>query len=341
MKKPAAAALKLPRFAVLGGGAWGTALAAMLAAKQAAAKAAPPVMLYCRNAAQAAAINAARQNRAYLPDIDLPPGISATADAQAALRGADIILSALPAQALRAGLQALAKNVPKQAALVLCSKGIERGSEKFAAQIAAEILPKQRPALLSGPSFAADVARGLPTAVTLAAETALAAENLAAALSSSAFRCYASTDIIGVELGGALKNVLALAAGMAHGRGFGASAQAALITRGFAELRRLCRAFGSQEATISGLAVLGDLVLTCSSPQSRNYAYGMALAKGEGLAGRPLAEGVATAPAAAALCRRRGLDAPLIFMAAAVLAGEKTIDAAALELLARPLKFED
>ncbi|KAA6204480.1 MAG: NAD(P)-dependent glycerol-3-phosphate dehydrogenase [Candidatus Tokpelaia sp.] len=333
-----------PKIAVLGGGAWGTALAAMLAGKRAALAvnnaSLPPVILYCRRAEQAEELNTARQNRAFLPDIILPAAIRAVA-APAVLTKAEIILAALPAQAMRAGLQAVKAHIAPQAKLVLCSKGIERGSGKFMAQVARDILPQQVIAILSGPSFAVDVARGLPAAVTLAAETAAMAQDLAACISSPVFRCYASTDIIGVEIGGALKNVLALAAGMAAGCGLGASAQAALITRGFAELRRLCRAFGGREETMAGLAVLGDLVLTCSSPQSRNYAYGAALARGEDLTGRPLAEGVATAPVAAALCRKHRLEAPLIFMVAALLAGETTISAAVRQFFARPLKFED
>jgi len=336
------AAATEPEIAVIGGGAWGTALAAMLAAKQQAAAggAAAPVMLYCRRAEQAAELNAARRHPALPPECVLPAGFKATA-AAAALARAEIVLVALPAQALRAGLQAVKAHIAPQAKLVLCSKGIERGSGKFMTQVTADIMPQHNIAVLSGPSFAADVACGRPAAVTLAAAAAPMAAELAAHLSSAVFRCYASTDIIGAELGGALKNVLALAAGMAAGRSFGASAQAALITRGFAELRRLGRAFGGREETMAGLAVLGDLVLTCSSPQSRNYAYGLALARGEDVTGRPLAEGVATAPVAAALCRRHRLEAPLIFMVAAVLAGKITIDAAAREFFARPLKFED
>src|SRR5690606_59496 len=159
-------------------------------------------------------------------------------------------------------------------------------------------------AVLSGPSFAADVARGLPTAVTVAAETENSAGQLARVLSGPAFRCYSSVDVTGVELGGAIKNVLAIAAGASTGRGFGASAQAARITRGFAERRRLGKAIGARTETIMGLSGLGDLMLTCSSPQSRNYSYGMALGRGEDLSGRPLAEGVATAPIASALCRK-------------------------------------
>jgi len=364
-----------PRIAVLGGGAWGTALAGLLAARQAraaraeaarakaAAAAAEPVraqaeieglppprpaaaeaaalMLYCRRAEQAGAINASRQNSRYLPNIILPPSLWATADAGVALEGAEIVLSAFPAQETRAALQMAAPYMPPQAALVLCSKGIERGSRKFISEVAREIFPENPLAVLSGPSFAADVARGLPTAVTLAAETEELAGQLAAQLSAAAFRCYATNDMVGVELGGALKNVLALGAGMVAGRGLGASARAAFITRGFAEMRRMAAAFGGRAETMAGLAVLGDLILTCSSAQSRNYAYGLALGEGKDTAGFALAEGVATAPVAAAMCAEKGLDAPLIAMVAAVLAGKISLDEAVRHLLARPLKFED
>lgn len=344
MNNSAEQAAKPARIAVMGGGAWGTALAAQLARKAEADGQAEGanVMLLCRAPEQAGALNAERQNKRYLPDIILPSGLWATADASAAFAEADIVLAAVPAQQMRAALAGARDFMPPRAVLVLCSKGIERGSGLLLSQIAREIFPENPPpAVLSGPSFAADVARGLPTALTLAAEAEKTALALCRALSSAHFRCYASTDIIGVELGGALKNVLALLAGMAAGRGLGASAQAALITRGFAELRRVAAACGAKAETMTGLAVLGDLVLTCSSAQSRNFAYGRAFAAGAASAGLPLAEGAATAPAAAALCAERGIDAPLIFMAADILAGKISLDAAIGRLISRPLKFED
>jgi len=369
-----AASARRPRIAVLGGGAWGTALAGLLAAKRAKqakaeaaranaeAAAAEPItaqaaiegiamphaeheaaelMLYCRSAEAAGIINATRQNSRYLPNIILPRGLWATADVGIALQGAEIVLSVFPAQETRAALQMAAPYMPPQAALVLCSKGIERSSEQFISRVARDIFPDNPLAVLSGPSFAADVARGLPTAVTLAAETEEQAACLAGALSTADFRCYATNDMIGVELGGALKNVLALGAGMVAGRGLGASARAAFITRGFAEMRRMAAAFGGRPETMGGLAVLGDLILTCSSAQSRNYAYGLALGKGEDTANLALAEGVATAPVAAAMCAKKGIDAPLINMVAAVLAEHISLDEAVRHLLARPLKFED
>lgn len=339
-EKSGAAAAQI---SVLGGGAWGTALAGMLAAKAERLRGAAceNIMLYCREPEQAGAINTARQNARYLPNIILPPALCATADPSAALAAADIVLSVFPAQETRAALQNMRGFMRPQAALVLCSKGIERGSGKFVSEVARDIFPDNPLAALSGPSFAADVARGLPTAVTLAAESKALALSLAGELSSANFRCYASTDMVGAELGGALKNVLALLAGMAAGRGLGASAQAALIARGFAELKRVAKACGAKTETMGGLAVLGDLILSCSSKQSRNFAYGYAFAQGADIARLPLAEGVATAPAAAALCAKHEVDAPLIFMAAKLVAGKLRPDEAVRQLLARPLKFED
>jgi glycerol-3-phosphate dehydrogenase (NAD(P)+) len=202
-------------------------------------------------------------------------------------------------------------------------------------------LPDHPIAALSGPSFASDVARGFPTAVTIACENITIADDLAAQFSGSTFRCYSSDDLTGVEIGGALKNVIAVAAGATIGKGLGASAQAALVTRAFAELRRIAAAFGGRPETLMGLSGLGDLMLSCSSPQSRNYSYGLALGRGEPLEGLLLAEGVATAPVIAELCAQRQIYAPVISTIAALLNGSITIDAAVTGLLSRPLKNED
>jgi glycerol-3-phosphate dehydrogenase (NAD(P)+) len=207
--------------------------------------------------------------------------------------------------------------------------------------LVAKILSDQTLGALSGPSFATDVARGLPTAVTVAARNQATADRIALMLSGPTFRCYSTDDLTGVEIGGALKNVLAIAAGAAIGRGFGASAQAALVTRGFVELRRVGQALGARPETIMGLSGLGDLMLTCSTPQSRNYSYGLALGRGEDLTGRPLAEGVATAGIAAELAARHGIEAPIIAAVAQILARHITIDEAMEALLSRPLKNED
>lgn len=323
------------KIAVLGGGAWGTALAVM------AVKSGHETTLYARDDESVAAINRDRRNPRYLGEIDLPQGISASTNAQEVLAKADAVLAVIPAQAMRKGLSQLSPFIPQSAPVVLCAKGIERDTGRLMSEIVTEVLPNHRIAALSGPSFATDVARGLPTAVTIACEEEQTAEDLAALLSGPAFRCYSTTDLKGVEIGGALKNVLAIAAGAAIGRGYGASAQAALVTRGFAELRRIGQAMGAKPETIMGLSGLGDLMLTCSSPQSRNYSYGLALGRGEDLSNRPLAEGVATAPIAAEICRKNRVSAPIIDAVGALLSGTITIDEAVRNLINRPLKSED
>lgn len=320
---------------VLGGGAWGTALAANCR------RAGQNVRLFARNADTVAALNATRQNPNYLGNVLLPEGIKASTDAEMVLDQADIVLAVVPAQLMGKALAQLEKHIPIGAPVVLCAKGIEQSSGRLMSEVAKAVLPDHTIAVLSGPSFAADVARGLPTAVTVACSTDSLAASLARTLSGNAFRCYSSLDVTGVELGGAIKNVLALAAGASTGRGFGASAQAALITRGFAELRRLGKAIGARPETIMGLSGLGDLMLTCSSPQSRNYSYGLAVGRGEDLSGRPLAEGVATAPIAAQLCQKFSVKAPIIEATAALLNKTISIDEAVEALLRRPLKSED
>ena len=323
------------KIAVLGGGAWGTALAAMTATGG------HETWLYARDAETVSALNTRHLNPRYLDDIALPETIRASTDAEQAIVHAGAVLAVIPAQAMRAGLSALKGLIPQSAPVVLCAKGIERDTGRLMSEVVADVLPHHRIAALSGPSFATDVARGLPTAVTVACEDGATADRLAALLSGPAFRCYSTTDLKGVEIGGALKNVLAIAAGAAIGRGYGASAQAALVTRGFAELRRIGQAMGARPETIMGLSGLGDLMLTCSSSQSRNYSYGLALGRNEDLTNRPLAEGVATAPIAAELCRKHGIAAPIIAAVAALLAGKITIDEAVTALINRPLKTED
>lgn len=323
------------KIAVLGGGAWGSALSAMAATGH------HDTWLYARDAETVDHINNQRRNPAYLGEIELPQGVRASTDAKAVLVNADAVLVVIPAQTMRKGLIALSAFIPQSAPVILCAKGIERETGRLMSEVVADVLPDHRIAALSGPSFATDVARGLPTAVTIACEDAAIADQLAATLSGPAFRCYSTTDLKGVEIGGALKNVLALAAGAAIGRGYGASAQAALVTRGFAELRRVAQAMGARPETIMGLSGLGDLMLTCSSSQSRNYSYGLALGRGEDLTNRPLAEGVATAPIAAELCKKHQVTAPIITAVAALLAGKTTIDEAVTALLNRPLKTED
>jgi glycerol-3-phosphate dehydrogenase (NAD(P)+) len=223
---------------------------------------------------------------------------------------------------------------------VLCAKGIERGSGALLSDIAGQILPDNALAALSGPSFAIDLARGLPTAVVVGAREEALAALLALRFSTGNFRCYSTDDLIGVELGGALKNVFAIAAGAVVGAGLGASAQAAMVTRGFVELRRIGASFGARAETLMGLSGLGDLLLTCASVQSRNFAYGLALGRGENLDGRPLAEGVATAAIAASIAHERGVDAPIIGAVAQILDGAITIGEAVSALMSRPLRNE-
>ena len=317
--------------AVIGAGAWGTALAGV------AARAGREVTLYVRDAARAAEIARTRVN-AKLPEVQLDAGVSVTSDIALAAR-AEVILIATPAQQLRAAVAALAPHLAHATPVIATAKGIERGSHKFMTEVIAETSPAAIPAILSGPSFAQDVARGLPTAVTLAAKDETLARALVQALGSSTFRPYHTTDIRGVEIGGAAKNVLAIAAGIVIGRKLGASAQAALTTRGFSELVRLGRACGARGETMAGLSGLGDLILTCASPQSRNLALGIALGRGEA---RPpgLAEGEFTAPVLIELAASQNVDMPVSNAVAAILSGAVTIDRAIESLLTRPFKAE-
>ncbi len=320
---------------VLGGGAWGTALA------QTCARAGRDVSLWEFDAGNAEHLAAKRESR-FLPGLRLEQSIKMTRELTEAAR-ADAILLVVPAQAMRSVVSALAKSISATTPLIACAKGIERGTHKFMTEIIAEYAPQATPAILSGPSFAADVARGLPTAVTIAAPDAKLARALAHAINSGTFRPYHSTDIRGVELGGATKNVLAIAAGIVTGRGLGASALAAMTTRGFAELVRFGKAFGAKTETMMGLSGLGDLILTCGTPQSRNFSCGVALGKGETpdtAAHGKLAEGVFTAPVLLEMARVKNVEMPISAAVAAVLAQTISVDAAIESLLTRPLKSE-
>ena len=324
------------RIAVIGAGAWGTALALTCL------RAGRTVTLWDSDAGNAAQL-AQKRESLFLPGVRLDDGIASAGDLAEATK-ADAILLVVPAQSVRAAAKNLAPFVATATPLIVCAKGIERGTEKFMTEVLAECAPNTRPAILSGPSFAADVARGLPTAVTLAARDGALAAALAQALGSASFRPYHSTDVRGVEIGGAAKNVLAIAAGVVAGRGLGASAAAALTTRGFAELMRFGRAYEAQPETLMGLSGLGDLLLTCSSPQSRNFSFGAALGRGEKPDPAPgagiLAEGAFTASVLAEMARERDVDMPISFAVDALLAGTITVDAAIESLLARPLKAE-
>jgi glycerol-3-phosphate dehydrogenase (NAD(P)+) len=318
--------------AVIGAGAWGMALAGV------AARAGRDVTLYARNPESAAAIAATRANP-KLPGARLDAGVKVTDDIAVAAR-AHIVLIVTPAQSLRQAATALAPYLAAATPVIACAKGIERGTHKFMTEVIAEAAPLARPAILSGPSFAHDVAHGLPTAVTLAAKNETLAAALVQALGSSTFRPYHTSDVRGVEIGGAAKNVLAIAAGIVVGKKFGASAQAALTTRGFSELLRLGRACGARAETMAGLSGLGDLILSCGSPQSRNFALGMALGRGEQPPPDQLAEGQFTAPVLTELAASQNVDMPVSNAVAAILGGAVTIDEAIESLLTRPFKAE-
>ncbi len=320
--------------AVLGAGAWGTALAL------ACARAGRSITLWEHDPANAERLKKQRESH-FLPGILLDDRIAIASDLAEAARAAAILL-VVPAQAVRAVIQALAPALAERTPVIVCAKGIERGSKKFMTEVIAECVPKAIPAILSGPSFAADVARGMPTAVTLAAADGNLAAELAQAVGSATLRPYHSNDVRGVEIGGAAKNVLAIAAGVVMGRGLGASALAALTTRGFAELVRFGKAYGAKAETMMGLSGLGDLLLTCSSPQSRNFTFGIKLGRGE----RPdsihagLAEGVFTAPVLLEMARDQSVDMPISAAVAALLTGKVTVDAVIESLLTRPFKAE-
>lgn len=327
--------MTIQRIAVLGGGAWGTALALT------SARAGRDVTLWEHEPGNAANLEQKRESK-FLPGVRLDDSIKITRDLGAAA-GTDAILIVVPAQAMRSVVTSLASSIAAQTPLIACAKGIERGTHKFMTEIVTECAPKALPAILSGPSFAADVARGLPTAVTVAATDAGIARDLAHAFSAGTFRPYHSTDVRGVELGGATKNVLAIAAGIVTGRGLGASASAALTTRGFAELVRFGKACGAKTETMMGLSGLGDLILTCSTPQSRNFSCGVALGKGEkpdSAAHGKLAEGVFTAPVLLEMAREKNVEMPISSAVAAVLSGKISVDEAIESLLTRPLKSE-
>ncbi|WP_448582949.1 NAD(P)H-dependent glycerol-3-phosphate dehydrogenase [Thermaurantiacus sp.] len=326
--------------AVIGAGAWGTALA------QAMASDGTPVLLWAREAQVADAINRTRENPLFLPGQRLGHGIRATADLAELAREARHVpwLLVVPAQHMRrlmAGMESTAAAV-----LLLCAKGIEAGTGKLMTEVAAEMAPGVPLAVLSGPSFAADVAAGLPTAVTLAAPSLAEARDLAKRLARPGLRPYASDDMVGAEVGGAIKNVLAIACGVVVGAGLGDSARAALVARGFAEMTRFAVARGGRAETLAGLSGLGDLVLTCGSLQSRNMTLGAALGRGvpaaEALAGRlSVAEGASTAPVLVREAERLGVDMPICSAVAALLEGRMTATQAAEHLLARPLRADE
>jgi glycerol-3-phosphate dehydrogenase (NAD(P)+) len=316
--------------AVLGAGAWGTALA--LAAHAAGRH----TILWVREPDILAALEAGDDSR-YLPGICLPRDMILTGDLAVAAR-ADAVLLVVPAQVLRPFLADLGPHLRPGTPLVMCAKGIEKGTGELVTEVVAEMVPDAALAILSGPSFARDVALGLPTAVTIAAQDGLA-EGLQTALGSAAFRPYASDDLTGVALGGAAKNVYAIACGVVEGMALGENARAALLARSFAELGRLGEALGARRETLMGLSGLGDLVLTATSRSSRNFSYGVAIGRGEEPAGK-LAEGVDTAPALVTRARALGVEMPIAEAVADLLSGALPLGEAVMRLMSRKLKAE-
>ena len=327
----------VPSIAVIGAGAWGTALA------NAAAVAGCRVALWARDAAHIAAMRQDRTNQARLPGVPLHERVTPEASLQAAVAGAQAVLLVVPAQTVAEMAKALQSVLPQGVPVIICAKGIDRASGHFMSEVVEQAMAGVPVMVLSGPSFAQDVGLGLPTAVVLAGRDEGACKALAERLSSPRFRVYHSNDVRGVEIGGAAKNVLAIAAGIVAGRGLGESARAALTARGFAELLRFSQAFGGRPETLMGLSGLGDLVLTCASDKSRNFAFGLALGRGasvEQASGGKLAEGALTASVLVGMARTKGVDMPIAEAVNAVLEGRSGIDDAVAGLMSRPLKAE-
>lgn len=322
------------RIAVLGGGAWGVALAQLCAGQG------HETTLWARDVAAVATINNDHRAKA-LPGIALDPRLRAATD-MAVLAEAPVVLSVIPAQAARGVLERAASHLAPGATLVLCQKGVERGTLALPVDVTRQAVPGHPVAVLTGPSFAADVATGLPTAVTIAGETMAAAVSLQETLATPAFRPYPIDDLTGAQVGGALKNVLAIACGIVVARGLGESARAALVARGFAEMSRLAQAMGGRGETVAGLSGLGDLVLTCASPQSRNFSLGLRLGAPEhAQETTATVEGAASALGAVALGHRYGVEMPISETVASIVAGEISVPASIDALLQRPLRAHE
>lgn len=330
--------MALQSVGIVGAGAWGTALAVT------AKRAGRDVLIWAYEPETLADLVRNHRNEAYLPGVSLDPSIRATGSLSE-IADRDFLLLTTPAQHARTIVGQLAPHLKQEQPLVICSKGIEQKSGKLISQVVAEIAPAPRIAVLSGPSFAAEVARGLPAAVTLATAEETLGRALSYALSHAPFRCYWSEDVVGAEIGGAVKNVYAIAAGIVAGKTLGASAHAALVTRGFAEMVRFGTALGARRETLTGLSGLGDLVLTCGSSQSRNMSLGLELGKGRKLdevldERLAVTEGVHTASALVHLAASRDIDMPIAQAVHAVISGHATVDEAIVALLARPLRAE-
>ena len=328
----------LQRVGILGGGAWGTALA------QSARRAGRDVTLWALESETVAEINSHHTNSVYLPGVALDPAIKATAKVKD-LADADLILLVVPSQFLRPVALEMAPHFVAGTPVVICAKGVEESSGELMSEVLKEVLPGADVAVLSGPSFAGEVARNLPTALTLACENEARGAKLMAALAHRTFRLYWSSDVIGAQVGGAVKNVLAIATGIVEGRQLGRNAHAAVTTRGFAELVRLGTKLGGRFETLTGLSGLGDLILTCSSVQSRNMSLGVALGQGQALADilgarKSIAEGVYSAGAVVALARKHGVEMPISEAVHNVVKGHWSVDEAIEALLSRPLRAE-
>ena len=326
------------KIGVIGGGAWGTALAQTLAV------AGRDVTLWAFEQDCVSSINDLRENTLYLPQVKLNQRIFATTDISK-LGDMDAVLSVAPAQHTRSILKTFVPSMKDGMPIVLCSKGIEISTRSFMSDVLTEVAPTAIPAVLSGPSFAIDVAKGLPTAVTLACENEAVGQALVKAIAAPTFRPYLASDVLGAEIGGAVKNVLALVCGIVLGKELGRSAHAAIIARGYAEMTRLGKALGCNPETLTGLCGLGDLVLTCSSEQSRNMSCGLALGRGQTLeeimaARNSVTEGVATAPALKEMAKALGVEMPICNAMADILSGKLSVDAAIIQLLSREHKTE-
>ncbi len=325
-------------YGVIGAGAWGTALAQTLAI------AGRDITLWAFEPEVVASINQSHENTLYLNGAKLNPAIRATTDL-AEISDKDAVLVVTPAQHMRGTLSGFVPHAREGLPVVLCSKGIEISSGKFMSEVLEDILPQTTAAVLSGPSFAADVVKGLPTAVTLACEDWDVGGKLIASIAAPTFRPYYSNDVLGAEIGGAVKNVLAIVCGLVLGKGLGRSAHAAIIARGYAEMTRLGKALGCNPETLTGLCGLGDLVLTCSSEQSRNMSFGMALGQGQSYEEymrdkNVVVEGAATAPALKALSQSKGVEMPICHALANILDGSEQVDEVIIRLLSREHKTE-
>lgn len=331
--------MAMQKFGIVGGGAWGTALAQTLSA------AGRDAVLWANEAETVDAINATHINKVFLPDVVLDEKLKATTNL-GDLSSCDAILMVAPAQFVRDVTSQLKPHLKSSTPIVLCAKGIEQKTGLQMAEVLQAVAPKNPFGVLSGPSFAIDVAQGLPAAVTLACPDRSLGKTLADHIGNRTFRIYSSEDITGVEIGGALKNVMAIAAGIVDGKALGTSAHAGLVTRGFAEMRRFGEAHGAKQETLMGLSGLGDLILTCGSPKSRNMSLGRALGQGNPLnsildSRQAVTEGVYTAGAVAEIAKQKSIDMPITQAVADILQGRTTVDEAIAGLLLRPQKAED